>query len=132
MRDFCSYIITPVEGYRSERTDAALQQICFDIHNTDNYNILCETCYYDEGGNGDLEINGYEWHDDINDMLIKAFEDQNVSDVPFMVTCVDYDVGAYEDAPTCSFILNGHAWFEDVIVTTVWPEWSEDLRWKAE
>lgn len=129
MRDWVEYSITVADGYRSADTDAALERMAFDILHDDDIDLGCESCYYKDGV---LEINGEVWHDEINEFLIELTQHYDLEDVPLMVQGIDHDVDYYEDAPTCSFVLRCRAWYEDVEVKTIWPEWSEDLRWKAE
>ena len=129
MRDWVEYSITVADGYRSADTDAALERIAYDVNHNDDIDLGCETCSCEDGV---LQIGGEVWHDEINEFLIELTRHYDLEDVPLMVQGIDHDVDYYEDAPTCSFVLLCHAWYEDVEVKTIWPEWSEDLRWKAE
>lgn len=128
MRDWLLYRITVADGYCTADTDAALERIAYDVNHNDDIDLGCEICSCEDGV---LEIEGEIWHEEINEFLVEITPDYDLADIPLVVRSIDYDA-YYEDAPHCSFILHGHAWYEDVRVETIWPEWSEDLRWKAE
>lgn len=114
MSDFCTYTVMAVENYRTEQSDEFLRWLADDCHK----HICVEWADYEAG---EFNLGGFLWHDGINDYIIDAAERYGMSDIPFEIRGVDREEEYYR-ALTCSFVWQGAANYDDVVVNVVWPK----------
>ena len=105
MRHFAEYIIKPVEGYRSERTDGSLEEIYRqEICGNGYLPFRKESCGYSDGA---IKVYGDIWEEEIYNFIAECSVNHEACDIPLVIYGHDEDEPDLESSLFLAYIKNG-------------------------